>query len=320
MTTEQGPTMSTTTAAPERSGSSPAGADAPRRSHQRRIDPLYYLFLIPSLVVFTAAVTVPALLGFGYSFTNSIGFGDWEFNGIRNYIAMFRDQNILGSYAFTLGFALVTVIIVQILSFALALGLTANIRFKTALRTIYVIPMVISGIVIAFVFQFLFANTVPAFGQAVSSDFLSTSILANPDWAWLSIVIVTAWQSIPSTMLIYIAGLVTIPGDVYEAGSIDGATGWQALRYITIPLVSGFIVINTIIGFKNYLNAYDIIVGLTDGGPGVATRSVAMSIFRGFEGGDYAYQMANAMVFFLISIILALLQLRLTRGRTAFGA
>src|SRR5699024_11452451 len=90
--------------------------------------------------------------------------------------------------------------------------------------------------------------------------------------------------------LIYIAGLVTIPGEVYEAASIDGSSGWQSLRHITLPLVSGFIVINTILCFKNYLNAYDIIVGLTDGGPGVATRSVAMTIFRGFEGGDYAYQ------------------------------
>lgn len=310
--------MSTTTpprTAPEDGRSRSRPPIVPRK---RRIDPLYYLFLFPSLALFSLAVTLPAVLGFGYSFTNSIGFGDWEFIGIRNYIAMFRDQGILGSYTFTLGFSLITVILVNILAFALALGLTSKIRFTTALRTIYVIPMVISGIVIAFVFQYLFANTVPRIGQAVDSDFLSVSILANPDWAWLSIVIVTAWQSIPATMLIYIAGLVTIPAEMYEAGSIDGATGWQSIRHITLPLVSGFIVINTILGFKNYLNAYDIIVGLTDGGPGVATRSVAMSIFRGFEGGDYAYQMANAMVFFLISIALALLQLRITRGRTAF--
>jgi raffinose/stachyose/melibiose transport system permease protein len=308
--------MSTTT--PSRTAPGGSRPPSPLVHRKRRIDPLYYLFLFPSLALFSLAVTLPAVLGFGYSFTNSIGFGDWEFIGLRNYIAMFRDQGILGSYTFTLGFSLVTVILVNVLAFALALGLTAKIRFTTALRTIFVIPMVISGIVIAFVFQYLFANTVPGIGQTLGSDVLSTSILANPDWAWLSIVIVTAWQSIPGTMLIYIAGLVTIPAEVYEAGSIDGATGWQNIWHITLPMVSGFIVINTILGFKNYLNAYDIIVGLTDGGPGVATRSVAMSIFRGFEGGDYAYQMANAMVFFLISIALALLQLRITRGRTAF--
>src|SRR5699024_12836774 len=99
-------------------------------------------------------------------------------------------------------------------------------------------------------------------------------------------------------MLIVIAVLSSSPVDVYEPVSIDVSTGWQSLRHITLPLVSVFIFINTILCFKNYLNAYDIIVGLTDGGPGVATRSVAMTIFRGFEGGDYAYQMANAMVFF----------------------
>ncbi|ASK65257.1 sugar ABC transporter permease [Brachybacterium avium] len=310
--------MSTTTPSPAVPTDGESRPRPPLVHHKRRIDPLYYLFLFPSLALFSLAVTLPALLGFGYSFTNSIGFGDWEFIGFRNYVAMFRDQGILGSYTFTLGFSLITVIVVNILAFALALGLTSKIRFTTALRTIYVIPMVISGIVIAFVFQYLFANTVPGIGQAIGSDALSSTILADPDWAWLSIVIVTAWQSIPGTMLIYIAGLVTIPAEVYEAGSIDGATGWQSVRHITLPLVSGFIVINTILGFKNYLNAYDIIVGLTDGGPGVATRSVAMAIFRGFEGGDYAYQMANAMVFFLISIALALLQLRITRGRTAF--
>src|SRR5699024_260392 len=147
---------------------------------------------------------------------------------------------------------------------------------------------------------------------------LSVSILANPDWAWLSVVIVTAWQSIPGTMLIYIAGLVTIPGEAYEAASIDGSSGWQSLRHITLPLASVLIVVNTLLCFQNSLNADGSIVGRTDGGPGVATRSVAMTILRGFEGGDYAYQMANAMVFFLISIALALLQLRITRGRTAF--
>ena len=315
--------MSTTTPTREPGAADGTASDAPAtgrgsvlRPSRRRTDPLYYLFLLPALALFTLAVTLPAVLGFAYSFTNSIGFGDWDVIGLRNYIAMFRDQGILDSYLFTLGFALVTVVLVNALAFLLALGLTSRIRFTAALRTIYVIPMVISGIVIAFVFQYLFANTVPMLGEALGSEALSVSILANEDWAWVAIVIVTAWQSIPATMLIYIAGLVTIPADVYEAASIDGATGRQSLWHVTLPLVSGFIVINTILGFKNYLNAYDIIVGLTDGGPGVATRSVAMSIFRGFEGGDYAYQMANAMVFFLISIALAGLQLRLTRGRT----
>ncbi|PWH07233.1 sugar ABC transporter permease [Brachybacterium endophyticum] len=287
---------------------------------RRRTDPVYYLFLFPALAIFTLAVTVPAILGFAYSFTNSIGFGDWDLVGLRNYVSMVKDQGILSAYVFTIGFSLVTVIVVNAIAFLLALGLTARIRFAAALRTVFVLPMVISGIIIAFVFKFLFSNTLPAIAQSLGIASLSSSILADENLAWIAIVIVTAWSTIPSTMLIYLAGLVTIPGDVYEAASLDGASGFQQLRRITLPLVSGYIVINTILGFKNYLNAYDIIVGLTDGGPGTATRSVAMSIFKGFSGGDYGYQMANAAVFFLISIIIAVIQLRITRGRASFGA
>src|SRR5699024_3390095 len=106
---------------------------------------------------------------------------------------------------------------------------------------------------------------------------------------WLGIVIVTAWSTIPGAMLIYIAGLVTIPAELYEAAAIDGASGWQRLTRLTLPMVSGFILINTILGFKGYLNAYDIIVGLTDGGPGTATSSIATTIFKGFNGGDSSY-------------------------------
>lgn len=287
---------------------------------RRRVDPVFYLFLLPSLALFTVAITVPAVIGFAYSFTNSIGFGDFEWIGVRNYIALFRDEGILSAYAFTLGFALVTVIVVNAIAYLLALALTSNIRFKTALRTIYVIPMVISGIIIAYVFQFLFSNSLPAIGQALGIETLSTSILANPDLAWLSVVFVTAWQAIPGTMLIYIAGLLTIPGEVYEAAAIDGAGSTRRLWNITLPLTAGYIVINTILGFKGFLNAYDIIVGLTNGGPGVSTRSIAMAIFNGFSGGDYAYQMANAAIFFLITVVIALLQLRLTRGKAGFGS
>lgn len=296
----------------------PSGAGSPARPRRkRRVDPTFYLFLIPTLLVFTLAVTVPAVMGIVYSFTNSIGFGDFEFVGLNNYLALFSDPSILSAYAFTLGFSLVTVLLVNALSLALAIGLTAKIKFKAALRAVYVVPMVVSGIIIAYVFQFLFYNSLPALGEALGSKVLSASILTNPDLAWTGIVVVTAWQAIPSSMLVFMAGLLAIPGDIYEAASIDGASAWQRFRGITLPLIAGYLMINTIIGFKNFLNAYDIIVGLTAGGPGTATYSIAMRIFSGFDGGDYAYQMANATVFFAIAVVLALLQLRLTRGKAA---
>ncbi|WP_461176315.1 carbohydrate ABC transporter permease [Trueperella pyogenes] len=288
---------------------------SPKARKKRRTEPVYYFFLLPSVILFTLAITIPGLVGIFYSFTDSIGIGDWKFIGLTNYKALFSDPAILQAYLFTFGFAIVTVAVVNLVAFLLALGLTAKIRFTTTLRAIFVVPMVISGIIISYVFNFLFSNSLPALGEALGVSWLETSLRANPNLAWVAIVIVTAWQAIPSTMLIYIAGLLSVPGEVYEAAEIDGASTLQKLTRVTIPLVFGYVVINMILGLKNFLNAYDIIVGLTNGGPGTATRSIAMTIISGFNGGDYAYQMANATIFFFVAIVIALLQLSATRGR-----
>ncbi|MDO5734899.1 MAG: sugar ABC transporter permease [Propionibacteriaceae bacterium] len=308
-------TTTTTTSTGAASVGTPAAAPPPRQ--RRKVEGIYYAFLIPTLVIFTLAITVPAIIGIFFSFTNSIGFGDWNFIGLTNYRAMFSDPAVVSSYLFTFGFALVSVLLVNLIAFLLAVALTSKIKLKTGLRAVFVIPMVVSGIIIAYVFNFLFSNSLPAFGQSAGIDWLSESILANPDLAWVGIVIVTVWQAVPGTLLIYIAGLLAIPGEVYEAADIDGASKSRQLMFITLPLVAGYVVINVILGFKNFLNAYDIIVGLTNGGPGTATRSIAMTIFTGFSGGDYAYQMANATLFFVIVVAISGLQLWLTRGRNA---
>jgi len=309
--------MATTAAARPRSREA---TSAPKiaRSERRPVALTYYLLLVPSLVLFTLAITLPAIMGITLSFTDSVGIGEFEFTGLTNYVAIFSDPAIRSSYLFTIGFALVTVVLVNVIAFLLAVGLTSKIRAKVALRAVFVLPMVISGIIIAYVFNFLFSNSLPQLGSALGIGALEQSLLANPDLAWTTIVVVTAWQAIPSALLIYIAGILSIPGEVYEAAAMDGATPGRRLVAITLPLVAGYVVINLVIGFKNFLNAYDIIVGLTNGGPGTSTRSVAMTIFSGFTGGDYAYQMANATIFFLIAVVLAVVQLRLTRGKAAF--
>ena len=284
---------------------------------RRRVEPIYYWFLVPTVILFTLAISVPAVIGIFFSFTNSIGLGEWKFIGFTNYIALFSDPLVVQSYLFTFGFSLVTVVLVNIIALLLAVALTSQIRLKTPLRTIFVIPMVISAIIISFVFKFLFSNSVPALGTISGITWLQESILAKPDWAWLAIVIVTAWQAIPGALLIYIAGILSIPGEVYEAADIDGATKVQQLTRITIPLMFGYIVINVILGFKGFLNAFDVIKGLTGGGPGTSTYSIAMTVVSGLTTGDYAYQMANATVFFVITVAIAIVQLSITRGRNA---
>ena len=183
-----------------------AGQTQAVRPRRRHVEPLYWWFLVPSLILFTLAITIPGLVGIFFSFTDSIGVGDWRFIGLTNYVALFSDPAVLQSYLFTFGFAIATVLVVNVVSFMLAVGLTSRIRLKTPLRTVFVIPMVISGIIIAYVFQFLFNNSLPGLGEALGIKVLSTSMLSNPDLAWVALVIVTAWQAIPGTLLIYIAG------------------------------------------------------------------------------------------------------------------
>ncbi|MGC5168821.1 carbohydrate ABC transporter permease [Luteimicrobium sp. DT211] len=306
------PTQVADIAAPSQATATPRS----RRGARGRPGLAAYLFLVPSLVIFTAVVVVPAGLGIFYSFTDYVGFGSWSFLGLRNYAALFTDPTIRQAYGFTIGFAVVTVILAQVIALTLAVGLSRRIRLATSLRTIFVIPMVISGIVVAYVFNYLFSNSLPAFATSIGFHPLEDSILGNPHLAWVSIVIVSAWQTIPGALLVYTAGLTAIPTELYEASALDGASRWRQFRSITLPLIAGFVVINTILGVKGYLGVYDVIVGLTGGGPGTSTSSVAMTIFGGFTSGDYAYQMANATVFFVITVLISVVQLAATRGRS----
>lgn len=297
----------------------PAGREAtppPTPVHRKRkVDPVYYWMIIPVLALFALFSTVPALIGGFFSFTNYAGYGDWKFIGLRNFQNILSDPEILQSYLFTFFFAVVTTLVVNVVSLALALGLNAKIKWKTGIRGVFFIPMVLSGLIVAYVFNFLFSNTLPAIAGNLGITPLATSILANEHWAWLAIVLVTVWQAAPGATIIYLAGLQSISTDVYEAASLDGAGTWRQLRNISLPLIAGYVVINIILGFKGYLGTYEVIVALTGGGPGTATQSVAMQIFSGFSGGDYSYQMANAIIFFIITLVISLVQLQILRRR-----
>jgi raffinose/stachyose/melibiose transport system permease protein len=284
-------------------------------THSKRVERVYYFMLFPAVALFTFFITLPGVIGMFFSITNYAGYGDWHFIGLTNYGALFSDPRILQSYGFTIFFAVVATIVTNALALFLAIGLNSKIKWKKSLRAIYFVPMVISGIVIAYVFNFLFSTTIPAIAASIGWTAGQDSVLANERWAWLAIVIVASWQAIPGAMIIYLAGLLAIPEEVYEAAALDGANPWRVFRSVTFPLVFGYVVINSILGVKNFLNVYDVIVGLTNGGPGTATSSVAMTIFTGFSGGDYAYQMANAVIFFILTVAVSVIQLRLIRNR-----
>ena len=264
----------------------------------------FMMIAIPILLLFFGFNTIPLIRGFIYSFTNFRGYGSYDWVGWRNYIDLFTDTRVGNSYWFTFKLALVATILINILSLIMALALNAKIRFKSFLRGMYFVPNILGALVVGYIFSYIFTYILPALTSAAS-------MLASKTWAWLAIVIVCAWQSIAMNTLIYISGLQTVPEEVYEAASLDGATGWKLFRYITFPLIMPFFTINMVLCMKNNLMVFDQIMALTKGGPAQSTESISFLIYNnGMNGGQFGFQSANAVIFFIVIVIISVLQLR----------
>jgi raffinose/stachyose/melibiose transport system permease protein len=236
--------------------------------------------------------------------------------GLSNYTALFTDERVRSAYLFTFQFALVATVLVNVIALALAVGLTGRIKFKNTLRGIYFVPNILAVLVIGYVFNYLLTNSLPSIGAALGIDRLSTSILADPDLAWVGILILAVWQATAFNIIIYLAGLQTVPVELYEAASLDGASHWRQFRSITFPMIAGFFTINMVLALKTFLQVFDHIVALTNGGPGTSTESVGLLIYKGgFQGGEYGYQLANAVVFMIVIIAFAIFQLRVLQRR-----
>lgn len=271
----------------------------------------YMLMTAPILILFFLFNTLPLIKGVIYSFTNFRGYGAYNFVGLRNYIDLFSDGRVGNSYIFTIKMALVTTVVVNVLSLVLALGLNSKIKFKSALRGLYFVPNILGALVVGYIFNYFFTYIIPALINMMGGE--GTSILASEKWAWVAIVIVCAWQAVAMNTIIYISGLQTVPEDVYEAGSIDGATGWSQFKHLTFPLIIPFFSINMVLCVKNFLMVFDQIMALTKGGPAQSTESISYLIYNnGMSGGQFGFQSANAVLFFVIIVIFSVTQLTIT--------
>lgn len=271
---------------------------------------------VPAVALFFVFHTLPALQGVLYSFTDSHGYGSWSIIGFDNYVRLFTDADVLHSYVFTLQFAVVATIAANVISLLLALGLSAGIRFRSFMRSVYFLPGVLSVIVVSYIFSTIFSTGVPQVGKQLGISWLSTNTLGDASTAWLGIVIVTVWQACATTTVIYIAGLQTVPEDVVEASLIDGASARKRFWAITFPLIAPFFTINIVLSFKNFMQVFDEVVALTQGGPGTATQSISYLIYKaGFAGGEFGYQSANAVLYFVVIGVLAIFQLRVLQRR-----
>ncbi|CAM2785672.1 carbohydrate ABC transporter permease [Salinicoccus roseus] len=280
-----------------------------------KINKTYLLMIIPALVVFFSFHTLPLLQGIFYSLTDYRGYGTWDFVGFKNYFNVFQDGRALNAYGFTFKFAIVSTIIVNIISILIAMGLNAKIKFRKSLRAIYFLPYILSLLIIGYIFKFMFTHLLPQLGRTLDWDFLSTNILGNPDLAWVGVVIVAVWQAAAFNTLLYLAGLATVDEQIYEAANIDGAGSWTKFWKITFPMIAPFFTINMVVAMKNFLMVFDQIVALTNGGPGHVTESISLLIFSSGFGGEFAYQSANAVIFFIVVVAISIFQLRLLERR-----
>ena len=268
----------------------------------------FLLITIPILALFFCFNTLPLIKGVIYSFTNFRGYGEFYWVGIRNYTDLFTDARVGKSYLFTFKLAIVATIVVNVLSLVLALGLNSKIKFKSALRGMYFVPNILGALVVGYIFNYFFTYILPAVVKMMGGK--GDSILASSKWAWVAIVIVCAWQSVAMNTIIYISGLQTVPEDVYEAGSLDGATGWKKFKNLTFPLILPFFTINMVLCMKNFLMVFDQIMALTKGGPAQSTESISFLIYNnGMAGGQFGFQSANAVVFFVVIVVISVLQM-----------
>ena len=271
----------------------------------------FLLMTIPVVALFFCFNTLPLLKGVMYSFTNFKGFGSYDWVGVRNYMDLFQDVRVVNSYWFTFKLAIVTTIVVNVISLLLAMALNSKIRAKSFFRGAYFLPNILGALVVGYIFNYFFTYILPAVGEMIGWETLSSSLLSSKNLAWIAIVIVCAWQAIAMNTIIYISGLQTVPEDVYEAGAIDGATGWNKFKNLTFPLILPFFTINMVLCVKNFLMVFDQIMALTKGGPAQSTESISYLIYQnGMAGGQFGFQSANAVIFFLVIVAISVTQMK----------
>lgn len=276
----------------------------------------YIFMILPAILLFIAFNTIPLITGAFYSLTNYRGYGSYDFVGLRNFKDLFQDTRIGKSYLFTFKYALCGTILINIISLILAIGLNSQIKFKNTLRGIYFLPNILGGLIVGYIFSFIFTYIIPTAARSLGINFMTSSILASEKWAWVGVLIVGVWQNVAMNTIIYISGLQTVPTEVYEASAIDGAGKWYTFRKLTLPLLVPFISTNLILSTKNMLMVFDQIMSLTKGGPAQSTESISYLIYRnGMDGGQFGFQSANAVMFFVVIVTVSVAQLIFTNRK-----
>ncbi len=275
----------------------------------------YWLFLTPVLVSLFLVVLVPLGLGIFYSFTDWNGIQTTAFVGFQNYIGIFQEKEFMDALWFTVKFSVVSIILINVIGLVLALIVTSKIKTNNILRTIFFMPNLIGGLILGFIWQFIFTKAFDAVGVALGYEGLQGWLSTTNTGFW-GLVILMSWQMAGYIMIIYISYLEGVPEELTEAAEIDGASYFQKLRAIIFPLVAPAFTVSMFLTLSNTFKLYDQNLSLTAGGPYNSTQMVAMEIFQtAFGESEMAYASAKAVIFFLIVASISLTQVYINKKR-----
>lgn len=267
-------------------------------------------FTLPTMLVFSIAVLIPFVFGFYLTFMNMPTIiSKPVFGGLMNYTAAFKDPLFWSSMLLTIKYVIISIVFVNALGFGLALLVTSGIKGQNFFRTSLFTPNLIGGLILGYIWQFIFVQTLPSVGEKFGIEILRLGWLGDSTQAFWAIIIVTIWQQAGYMMIILIAGLVNVPKDVIEASTIDGANTWQRLLNVTIPLMRPAFVITIFMTLKSSFMVYDINYALTAGGPYNSTMMVSMNIVKkAFVENNYGMGQAEAIILFVVVAIVSGIQ------------
>lgn len=275
----------------------------------------YWMFIAPVILGLGVVVVIPFLYGLVFSFTNWNGITATEFLGFEHYINLFQEAEFVDSIQFTVLFAIVTVVLLNGMGLGLALIVTRNIKSNNLLRTVFFMPNLIGGLILGFIWQFIFVSVFGDVAKLTGIEGLK-GWLSTTDTGFWGLVILTSWQMAGYIMIIYIAYLENIPKELIEAAKIDGASSFQRFKNITFPLVAPAFTVSMFLTLSMAFKIYDQNLSLTNGGPFNSTQMVAMEIVRtAFSDNQMAYAQAKAVIFFLIVAVIALTQVYYNKKR-----
>jgi raffinose/stachyose/melibiose transport system permease protein len=266
------------------------------------------------LAIFTVVLVVPFVNGFYYTFTDWDGFKISKFVGFSNYAESFADPKFWTTLRFTGLFVVVSLILVNVVAFGLALIVTSKLRSKNFLRTLFFVPNLIGGVVLGVIWQFIFNSAIVALANKYDWEIFKQSWLQDTNKAFWALIIVTVWQSSGYMMIVYITGLVSIENDVVEASQIDGASPLRTLFSIKVPLMAQAFTIALFLTLRGGFMAYDVNVALTGGGPFRTTELISLHIFQdAFGEGNFGTGQSKAVIMFIVVALAALVQVTVSK-------